>query len=454
MTTTLDRADAQGLIVRGYGKLGHASFLLFGIEDAAGARAVLRRWADQAATAAAPPGGSAVNIAVTAAGLRVLGVPGRIVDGFGACYAEGMVTEHRTRLLGDQGAADPRRWAWGGPAGAAVHLLLLVYASTATVLKRRITQLTRDTGALSLVATLPTDRLTPTEPFGFRDGLSQPALAGTGGDAGGREVPLGEFVLGYPNAYGRFTERPLLAPGDDPANLLPRDPGGSGSPDLGRNGSFLVLRQLSQDVDGFWSYVRDNSDSAQSAERLAAKMVGRWPSGAPLVLAPERDAPDLADQDFAYHETDPQGLACPIGAHVRRANPRDSLDPRPGSAASLAVNDRHRLLRRGRSYTMPAHADGVPAERGLHFLCLNANLSRQYEFVQHTWVNAPTFAGLHDDADPLVAPRNGRGGTFTEQGLPVRKRHRSVPAFVQVRGGAYFFLPGLAALRYLSTVSP
>ena len=93
-------------------------------------------------------------------------------------------------------------------------------------------------------------------------------------------------------------------------------------------------------------------------------------------------------------------------------------------------------------------------ERGLHFLCLVGDLSRQYEFVQHSWINDPVFNGLHDDTDPLVAPRATRGSTFVEPAEPVSRRHRDLPEFVRVRGGAYFFLPGLAALRYLAEIPP
>ncbi|MFD4248565.1 Dyp-type peroxidase [Amycolatopsis thermoflava] len=445
---TLDFSDTQGLLVRGYGGLRHATFLLFAVTDERAARATLRNLAGQVSTAAAKPAETAVNVALTAAGMRALGVPAAVVDSFSAPFAEGMTTEHRSRLLGDSGDADPRRWAWGGPSTTPVHVLVLVYAATATALRRRAAQIKRESEGLSLTVALPTDELTPTEPFGFRDGLSQPKLSGLGEEAAPGDVELGEFVLGYRNAYGRLTERPLLPADADPRGLLPRT--ADGAADLGRNGSYLVFRQLRQDVDGFWAHLRERAGGEQPARRLAAKMVGRWPSGAPLVLAPERDEPALAEQDFAYHAEDPHGLSCPLGAHVRRANPRDSLDPDPGSVKSVAVNNRHRLLRRGRSYTIDGADGSGPDERGLHFLCLSANLARQYEFVQHTWVNSPVFNGLHDDADPLVAPKNGRGALFTEQATPVRRRHSGLPSFVQVRGGAYFFLPGVAALRYLA----
>jgi deferrochelatase/peroxidase EfeB len=201
-------------------------------------------------------------------------------------------------------------------------------------------------------------------------------------------------------------------------------------------------------------------------------MVGRWPSGAPLVETPDRDNPCLGDDnDFGYYRTDPLGLACPLGAHIRRVNPRDSLDPQPGTDASLAVNDGHRLLRRGRSYgpgsgtpaaARPAaagnnghaerlaRADVAPGSgTGLHFICLVASLIRQFEFVQHTWLNNPTFHGLYDDTDPLIGSRHPRGATFTVPARPVRRRYRDLPQFVRTRGGAYFFLPGISALRYL-----
>jgi deferrochelatase/peroxidase EfeB len=186
-------------------------------------------------------------------------------------------------------------------------------------------------------------------------------------------------------------------------------------------------------------------------------MVGRWPSGAPLVLSPERDDPALANpNDFMYAQSDAHGYACPIGAHIRRANPRDSLDPRPGSPDSIAVNKRHRLLRRGRAYGPPlsmeralSDPDTPRAERGLHFLCLNGNIARQFEFVQHTWINNPKFDELYDDADPILA---GRESTlFTVQAQPVRARYCPLPRFVRVDGGAYFFLPGIRALRYLAS---
>jgi deferrochelatase/peroxidase EfeB len=199
--------------------------------------------------------------------------------------------------------------------------------------------------------------------------------------------------------------------------------------------------------------------------------VGRWPSGAPLVTSPDRDEAGLAnDNDFLYFASDPHGLKCPIGSHVRRSHPRDALDPEPGSERSIEVGKRHRILRRGRTYGPPvvdsleALAGGVrptsdpltTVERGLHFICVNTQIGRQFEFVQHTWVNNPKFDGLYEDDDPLVGSRGSAhglpGGTFTVQREPVRTRVTGMPRFVQVRGGGYFFLPGLRAIRFLASL--
>ena len=194
---------------------------------------------------------------------------------------------------------------------------------------------------------------------------------------------------------------------------------------------------------------------------LASKMVGRWPGGAPLVEAPLADDPALADSNgFGYHRQDADGLRCPIGAHVRRTNPRDSLAPNPGTEDSLEINRRHRLLRRGRAYGSPLapsmKAEDVlatgddGAERGIHFMCLGANIQRQFEFVQSNWVNNPKFDGLYAETDPLIGSRPPGVDSFTCPAEPVRKRYHGLDRFVEVRGGGYFFMPSRAALAYLA----
>jgi len=464
---TLDLADIQGLFARGYGDLRAAAFLLLGIENPAAARRWLAQTAGAITTSEARPRAQALNLAFTNSGLAQLGLPEPALAMFSNEFVAGMTTPHRSRILGDLDENAPVRWEWGSPGGPRVDVALLLYARDAAGLQRLEEEQTRGlaAGGFALRHRLATSDLDGFEPFGFRDGISQPFVEGLS-RAGPPEttVRAGEFLLGHPNEYGLYTSRPLLEASADQRRTLPRDAEGSGRADLGRNGSYLVFRQLRQDVPGFWHYLDgatrrpDGSSDPQARLRLASKMVGRWPSGAPLALAPDADDPSLAAaNDFAYHEVDPRGARCPVGAHIRRSHPRDSLDFRPGSSDSWKINRRHRILRRGREYGTSLTIDEALAgsdtsERGLNFICLNANIQRQFEFINHTWLNNPKFDGLYDDADPLVAPSAPHGGTFTIPTDGVRERVTNVPRFVSVRGGAYFFLPGLAAVRYLAGI--
>jgi Dyp-type peroxidase family len=459
MLATLEPDDIQGLVARGYGTLRAATFVLLRIDDPAAARAWLGAMADEVATAERGDRSQAVHVALTSSGLARLGLPEGSLAGFPDEFTGGMTTDHRRRILGDVGESAPERWRWGGPANP-VDALLLLYAEDQAELialaERHAGPAALRTAGLAEVQRLDTSPLAGSEPFGFRDGISQPLIAELGPP--GRPGPplhtvrAGEFVLGYENQYGQVAESPTVAAADDPGRVLPRT-GDLEQADLGRNGSYLVLRQLAQDVDAFRRFIdqagrADGQADPDAGTRLAAKMVGRWPNGAPLTRSPERPTDDLADaNDFGYADGDAAGLGCPLGAHIRRANPRDALDPEAGPEQSLRSANRHRLLRRGRAYGDPSD----PGERGIHFICLNANIARQFEFVQHTWLNNPKFAGLYDDTDPLVATYQGDAGrTFTVQAHPMRQRVTGLPSFVTVRGGAYFFLPGRRTLRYLA----
>jgi Dyp-type peroxidase family len=459
----LELDDMQGLVRRGYGGLPVASFLLYGVTRPAPARAWLGGIADRLARASEPPGDTALQLAVTVPGLRRLGLAESAVESFPLEMREGMTTTHRSRILGDVGESAPGQWAFGGPRTPDVDVMLLVYAVDAARRAGLANELTAGAaeGGLTSVCRLDTTDIGRAEHFGFHDGISQPRLEGIGDAAHGEDNTLrpGELVLGYRDEYGLYALRPLVAPQDDPAGVLPADAEGSYLHDLGRNGSYLVLRQLEQDVRGFWRFIDTAARNGATAPdrharaQLAAKLVGRWPGGAPLVLSPNHDDPALADENrFRYHASDPYGQRCPIAAHVRRTNPRDSLDPDPGSRRSMAVNNHHRLLRRGRSYghrlsiDQALSADGADdAVRGLYFICLNTNLARQFEFVQQTWARNPKFAGLYDQPDPLL-----EGGSFSIPTTTLRHRLAEVPRFVTVRGGAYFFLPGIRAVRYLA----
>jgi len=436
-----------------------ASYVLLQIDEPAAARAWLGQLLAEITPASAPPGDSALNLALTPRGLARLGLPPGVLRQFSNEFTAGMTTPHRRRMFGDTDASAPEQWRWGGPSTPSIDVLLLLFARDVATLQARLAQLSGAARGVHDVMRLDAvDDLGGKEHFGFVDGISQPTIDGLSSrvDVPPNTIQPGEFILGYLNEYGLFTERPLLDPTLDPAGLLPNDSQGSGRRDLGRNGTYLVFRQLAQDVRGFWRYL--DAQVGEDRVWLAAKMVGRWPSGAPVTLSPEHDDPQLADaNDFTYQYADAAGLGCPIGAHVRRAHPRDSLDPRPGTAQSVALDKRHRLLRRGREYGPPV--DDVLGEtppddpdRGLYFICLAANIARQFEFVQFTWVNTPKFDGLYSDPDPLIGPRDA-GDTFTVPSDPVRQHYGPLPPFVTVRGGAYFFLPGLRALRYLAALS-
>lgn len=463
---SLDLADIQGLVASGYRRLRSADYLLFRIADRARARSWLGAVAGRLTTAQAPVTTTGLNLALTSSGLRRLGLDQDALGSFPPEFVEGIATPHRSRMLGDEAGSAPEGWRWGGSDRSAVDLVLMLFALDAENLDRLRQDLAVDSIAgLENVAELHTSDLGDHEHFGFNDGISQPTILGLGRQALPRDtIQPGEFILGYPNEYGVNPPSPSVRPEADPHRLLTEAADGSGARDLGRNGTYMVFRQMLQDVAGFWNFMGGRAGPAGqgSPAKLAAKVVGRWPSGAPLLMAPDTDRPDLATfNDFVYHAEDQDGLRCPIGSHVRRANPRDSLDPAPGSDRSVALVKHHRILRRGREFGPPISPDPAGPrpplnddghERGLHFICLNANLVRQFEFVQATWIASPKFAGLYDDADPLVAAHSSAGASFDIPGRPFRNRLTRLARFVTVVGGAYLFLPSVRAVRYLGSL--
>jgi Dyp-type peroxidase family len=472
----LEVDDIQGIIVRGYAKLQAACFMFLKIEDAGKVKPWLADMADKVEDGTSNPTNACLNLAFTFEGLQVLGLDTQSLSLFSNEFQEGMTGEYRSRILGDQGESSPENWQWGGPNSEQIHILLMLYArdnETLNSFYEKNSSGLEKVGLTQVGPKLETLSLNGKEHFGFADGISQPIIAGlskTGAEE--NTVRAGEFILGYPNEYGQYTLSPMVKPEADSKDILPPDVNGSGDHDFGRNGSYLVFRQLHQKVQEFWQFMdqetrnSDNSSNPENRVKLAAKMVGRWPSGAPLVLAENHDQPELGNQnDFSYHKTDPLGMKCPVGSHIRRSNPRGSLPPNPGSESAIAIAKRHRLLRRGRSYGKPVDPSLAPeailesaeqnTERGLHFICFNGNIRRQFEFIQQTWVNNRNFAGLYTDADPIIGNNDLQNdkhpSTFTVPGHPVRKRVHDLPRFVDVRGGGYFFMPGIRAIKYLAT---
>jgi Dyp-type peroxidase family len=272
-------------------------------------------------------------------------------------------------------------------------------------------------------------------------------------------VAPGEFLLGYSNEFDELPASPLVPNEHDPAQRLAPHRTHRELRDLGRDGSYFVLRQLAQDVHGFWAALVAQTTTAAERDLLAAKMVGRWPSGAPLVLSPDRDRPELATADtFGYASEDPAGLRCPFGAHIRRANPRD-WRVAPEARRATAISNQHRLIRRSRPYGPPlagsfspddvlrAGDDGI--QRGLLFSCFAVDLARQYELIQEAWLNDSSFFRLRDQCDPLLGSAEGPN-RFSVPAQPLARHYQGMPSAVRVRGGAYFFLPSLPALEFIA----
>lgn len=476
----LERNDIQGIILSAYGHLPCAAYLLLRIDDLGLARGWITRMADTVTNAVAKQEDFSVNLALTCEGLQKLGLPESALESFPIAFRDGMNSAKRSHILGDTGDNLPDAWNWGN--GDHIHLMLMVFGREETVLEVQLRAFKESTtaGGLSLVKALSAGRQPDTkEHFGFADGIAQPVIDGNerhgikqmARTGHATVIKAGEFILGYINEYDIFPASPTVDAHTDRRGVLrayemPEDlrlathREGQSLRDLGRNGSYLVFRQLEQDVPDFWHFLDEatqrngQSDEAERI-RLGAKFVGRWPSGAALVKSPERDDDALKDDnDFGYAETDRHGFACPIGSHIRRCNPRDSLGDDP--ADSIAAVKRHRLLRRGRSYgdriENPLVADGK--ERGLHFICLNTDLERQFEFVQQTWVNNTVFGGLDQETDPLIGNQDVKfsGQMMTVQADPLRVRVPNLRSFVTVKGGAYFFLPGISALHYLGSL--
>jgi len=488
-------SDVQGLLRFGYKHHTEGAFALLRVRDRAAARAWLAS-AEVGTAASGPLAATVLQIAFSATGLGELGVAADVTAAFAPEFVAGLGTDaNRARRLGDIGNNDPARWDWGGPGdGMMPHVLVMAYA-----LPGHLDALTRAldvqwAGAFDLMRWLPTTDMGGVEPFGFTDGVSQPAIDWS------RTLPeqdhdslayrnlacLGEFVLGYANEYGRFTARPLLEPVGAAAVQLPRALDSPTRADLGRNGSYLVLRTLRQDVAGFWHFLdaRAGGDAGER-RRIAEAMVGRTMDGQSLVPAAEApiagvDAAARARNGFTFDD-DAAGLLCPVGAHIRRANPRNAdlpagtrglvaravrtlgFDAAALHADAVASVRFHRVLRRGREYGRRTEVDeaaaspDAAAEAGLHFICLCADLARQFEFVQGAWIAGTKFAGLPHEGDPLLgnrlsAPDEPGTARFTmpRAGCPSRVIE-GLPTFVDVVGGAYFFLPGVRALRYLVT---
>jgi Dyp-type peroxidase family len=439
-----------------------------------------------------------ITLAIGATGLKRLGLPTDALESFSFAFLEGMIGEARARILGDFGDNAAERWDWGAQRP---DLALLIYGldDEAVAALRATIEAAAETAGMAAAHQIQLKRVAwpHIEPFGFVDGVSQPVIRGTYRGFRNADpihlVEAGEFILGYPDNRNDVPPGPRLAATADPDNILPL----AGAPkgfdrtvvdlprDLGFNGSYLVIRQLEQHVSAFDAYCETEAARLEAQDRLpqpyvvtpefiGAKLVGRWKDGSSLARHPyepasrprrggtegpmARPKPHTAgeaapaprpveqsippDNDFLPGTEDPEALRCPFGAHIRRANPRDSLGP--GSADQIAISNRHRIIRVGRVYQEKEGDDP-----GLLFMCLSADIERQFEFLQQTWLTSTSFHGLACEKDPVLgdAEKGACGFTIPTRGGPIRLD--PMPRFTTMRGGGYFFLPGKRLVDWL-----
>lgn len=576
----LESSQIQSLVFGGLGFMKDGSVVLYNLpDDRAKARAFMREIYPYVGFGDGRKlrHDAIITVALGPRALEKLGLPDDCLKGFAAAFLEGMSVEGRTRILGDIGENAPENWLWGRDP---FDLALLIYGKdedAVGALCERLATLAdeHDLGKPHRIPLIPTKK-PAIEPFGFVDGISQPVIRGSYQSFRKNDpihlVEPGEFIIGYPDNRNNFPPEPELSCLADPENRLPvadksRQFGNAiveAPRAVGRNGTYLVIRQLEQDVGRFWGYCR--SEARRLEHRLpapydmrpayvAAKLVGRWRDGSSLVRnpyypfptehkerierranrpnakgyddltaiaasgepvgsetvrpnsnppegaaiaapplsgaavtaadltagaettgvaaaalrvlgvksgeekiaaaeaaeekvaeakgepPPEQQSPvRYSDNDFLYGVEDPEALRCPYGAHIRRANPRDSL--MPGSMDQVSISNRHRILRVGRLYEPEPGRDP-----GLLFMCLNGDIERQFEFIQQTWLVSPTFHGLAGEQDPLTSNCEGTGYVVPSHDGPVRLE--PLPQFVKTLGGGYFFMPGRALLAYL-----
>jgi Dyp-type peroxidase family len=427
------------LLTRAPAITGRYEFLSF--RNAAAGRAWLAAILDtvhsvQQARASIEKDNRWVSVAFTWNGLRALGTDEGSLASFPEEFKHGMVA--RAEVLGDTGVNHPDNWI-GGLGSPDLHAIVILFARDEE--ERVRCQAEHDKfiaqcdgvevlSSLDLEATPPFDYAH--DHFGYRDRMSQPVIEGSREEptpGSGAPLKAGEFILGYPDEAGPSVNQP--------------------QPEiLARNGSYMAYRRMQEHVGAFRDFLRRNGQTPEEQELLAAKLMGRWRSGAPLVLSPDKDDPALGadpqrNNDFNYKQMDPHGYAVPLGSHVRRMNPRDT-------AANM---NRRRMIRRGGTYGphLPEDAPEDGIERGIAAFVICASLIRQFEFAQNVWANDRNFHELGNERDPFIGNQDGTL-EFKIPKRPIRKKITGLPAFTTVRGGAYFFLPGLRALRYLASL--
>ena len=436
---TVDLHEIQATVLRYRPEPYYGTHVLLHIEDAPSGREFLRRLAPHVASAADwwSNGDAWIAVAISYTGLSALGVPEESLQSFPEAFRVGMAA--RADVLRDRGENDPKNWDQPFGSGR-IHVAISIFSDTREMWGRAMALARQQYQGVPGVAVLDSQDFGAQpgdlNPLGYKDSIGQPAIEGIGAaplPGHGRPIKAGEFILGYPGESGA----PLAMPQPDV---------------LGRNGTFLGLRKYQSRVGTFNRFLRENSQTDEERELLAAKLLGRWRSGAPLTLAPVKDDPTLGadprrNNDFSY-AGDPDGKQAPLGCHIRRMNPRDAKMP------VLADVNLHRIIRRSTTYGAPydpnalsERDDEVP--RGLCFLFISAKAMATMEFLQREWINDGNSFGVGEERDPILGVQE-EGATFTIPKDPVRRRVHAIQTFNVLRGGEYFFMPSLSALKWLA----
>jgi Dyp-type peroxidase family len=435
---TVELDDIQATVLRYRPEPYYGTHVMLHVDDAAAGRELLRNLTPHVDSAAdwwqtAEPW---IAVAITYSGLVALGVPEDSLQSFPEAFRVGMAA--RADQLLDRGVNDPKHWEPEFGSGT-IHIGVSVFSDSEETWRRTMDTARQHYDGQPGLTVLTAEHFGAQpgdlNPLGYKDSIGQPAIEGSGVEplpGQGRPIKAGEFILGYPGEAGV----PLPSPAPDV---------------LGRNGTYVGLRKYQSRVGTFNRFLQANAQTEDERERLAAKLVGRWRSGAPLTLAADQDDPALGadplrNNDFTY-AADPDGRQVPLGCHMRRMNPRDT------KMALLADVNIHRIIRRSTTYGAPYDPSAISeqddeAPRGLHFIFISAKAMATMEFLQQEWINNGNFMSLGDERDPNVGLQ-ANGATFTIPHEPVRRRIHGIETFNVLRGGEYFFLPSRSALQWL-----
>jgi len=441
MHPMLDLHEIQATVLRQRPAPYFGSHVLLHVDDVRAGREFLRRLTPYVDSAVGwrNAANAWIAVGISYAGLEALGLPQGSLQSFPEPFREGMAA--RAPHLRDEGVNDPKNWDPSFGNGQ-VHIGLSVFSDSEEK-HRRVLAIASEQYKVSGVSVLAIQDF-GAQPgdlnsMGYKDGIDQPAIEGSSVDplpGQGQPIKAGEFVLGYPGEAGF----PLPMPQPDI---------------LGQNSTYVGFRKYQTRVGAFNRFLQANGSTEEERELLAAKLVGRWRSGAPLTLAPEVDNPTLGadsnrNNDFNY-SNDPRGRQAPFGCHIRRMNPRDTKLTR------LTDVNLHRLIRRGTTYGPPYDKnalseadDQVP--HGAYFLFISAKAMDTIEFLQQEWINDGNFIGIGSERDPIIG-RQEEGATFTIPRHPVRRLVHGIETFNVLRGGEYFFMPSISALNWLANLT-